>query len=167
MINRLGQSGMLLEVFILILILVLFTFFWNGFSRNIFLAGLLLIDDSSIRHSCSNMLPVIVGNNYITGSPDSNELSIGLLDYLGSSVEPQVIPSASFFYARINRLFPGLNGKVRISVISADDSSSAGLAAPDFLETLSAGRFKSSSCELPLYSINASVMAVVRMDVLI
>jgi len=166
--NRVGQAGILLEVFILILILVMFTFFWNGFSRNIFLAGLLLVDDSSVRHSCSNMLPVVVGNNYITNSPAvDSAVATGLLDYLGSSAEPTSIADASFFYSRVSSLFPSMRNNIRITVVSGSGRSSSGLSSTSLIESLSAGQVKSSSCSMPLYSLNDSVTAIVTMDVII
>ena len=172
MINRAGQSGILLEIFLLILILVLFTMFWNSFSRMTFLAGLLQIDDESFKHTCSNMVQVIIGTDYIISFEEGEKATQELIDYLGFAGDKNQVPDANHFYSKVVSQFPSLEGRVGVTVIPSYPQGEgfvghAGPAPIGGLTSLFIESFKSTTCEFPLYSINASLTAKLILEVLI
>jgi len=171
LINRRGQTGMLLEVFLLILILVLFTMFWGSYSRMTFLAGLLKIDDETYQHTCSNMVQVIIGSDYIIKVEGGEEVYDDLKAYLGFGDLRTSVPDAEFFYNKIIAHFPELQGGVGVTVTPSypqeDFVQSAGIHVPGAIISLFFQSFKSVSCEFPLYSTDDELTAIVELEVLV
>ncbi len=181
--SRKSQVGLLLEVFILLLILILFTMFWGNFSKNSFIAGLLKVDDSSMTHTCSSMAPVILGTDYIMSTAVSEGVGASVVnsfyDYLGFSGS-QPFPDAEFFYNRAVKYFPDLRNRVGVSITFDSGVVPDGFVSvfPKNLGKLSElGRLLSSlnpdmafsmtSCEFPLYSVNESIKARMKLVVYI
>jgi len=178
MINRRGQSGLLLEVFLLILILVLFTMFWGFYARSTFIAGLLDIDDRSYHHTCSNMVQVIIGTDYIIDVQGEGEPFKVLVDYLDFDVVQTQVPDANYFYAKIAERFPDLTGanqqtgRVGVTVIPSFSQGPgfvdhAGISCPSSIVALLGIDLRCSRCEFPLYSTNEDLTARVVLEVLV
>ena len=167
-----SQVGMLLETFILLLVVILFTLFWGNMSKNAFVAGLFKVDDSSLNHTCSAMAPAIVGTDYIMNNiPPSGEVAEvvnGVYNYLGYKPDCP-IPDAKYFYERTTRYFPELENRtgIKIKVIRGN--------LPDnfiyewgyvpkgnsFLLSLLGKRLSLTKCSFPLYSVNETLEAVI------
>jgi len=91
--------------------------FWNSFSRMTFLAGLLQLDDESFKHTCSNMIQVVIGTDYIISFEEGEEVTQELIDYLGFIGGKSQVPDANHFYSKTIRQFPSLERRVGITVI--------------------------------------------------
>lgn len=161
-INKKSQQvGLLLEIFLVIIILILFIFFWSSYSRTTFLAGIFKIDDAALRHSCSNLAPVLVGSNYIVSTTDRTKAVDGLLNYLGYEGEMISFPDAEYFYQKIRIYFPELQNRVFIKVTSSTgEVYEKNMLSPNLL-----GIYKIASCDFPLYSTNKSLTAVLHIEV--
>lgn len=163
--SRRSQLGILLEVFIMILILVLFTFFWSGYSQSTFLAGLFKVDDSAITHSCSNIITLVVGTDYIKSTVGTySEAVNSLFSYLGFATRPEPIPNALYFYTKIRAYFPSLQN----IYIKTETSTSTGTVTQyPTTGTPIAGSLRKATCTFPLYSTNRTITEQVSMDVYI
>jgi hypothetical protein len=177
-ISKKGQSGVLLEIFLLILILVLFLLFWNSFARITFLAGMLDIDDANFEYACSKMIQVVVGGNYIVNFKGGERTYEELVEYLDLKGTKQRVPDAKFFYERTIYRFPELENRLQVMVepygLSAKELSvfqgSAGIscsAAASALSLVGGGDWRCAVCEFPLYSTDEDLEATVRLGVLI
>ncbi|HLE05973.1 MAG TPA: hypothetical protein VI790_01340 [Candidatus Nanoarchaeia archaeon] len=165
--NRKSQQlGMAFEVFLLILILILFTMFWSGFARSTFLAGILKIDDSVMKHSCVNMLPVLIGTDYIKSTDVGDSASVNLLlDYLKFEGDVEAFNNATFFYEKITNLFPTLKGKVGVTIVTTEGTSVGGIHGAGVNLARRLELLKSTRCEFPLYSINPNYNAIIILEV--
>ncbi len=144
----------------MIFILVLFTLFWRSYSRGVFLAGLFNVDELAVKHSCSNMIPVIVGTEYVVSSSTTSSLS----DYLGVSGGSS-LPTAQSLMSKVEELFPDLIGRIGIIVtpIGVDlPETRAGLSDGDVNYLLMKG-FLVTNCNFLMYSVNDSVTASVKL----
>ncbi len=168
---RRSQIGMLLETFILLLIVILFTLFWGNMSKNAFLAGLFKVDDSSLNHTCSAMAPLILGTNYVMNSiPPSGQAAAvvnGVYDYLG--YETPSVPDAKYFYDRAINYFPELKKRIGIKIkvirgnLPDDFTYECGYVPKGnvLLSLISNKPFTMTKCSFLLYSVNESLDAVI------
>ncbi len=99
----------MLEIFIVVFLLIIITMLWKGFSRNLFLGGILLVDDSAFRQSCDNILSIIVDKVYAVNT--DNTLTLDIFDKSVSG-----IPSPEYLYKKAIEDFPSLEGKITITI---------------------------------------------------
>lgn len=170
-LSRAGQTGILLEVFILVLILILFTMFWSPFYRTTFLAGLLAIDDRSFEHTCANMVQVVIGTDYIINYEGGEVVTQSLVDYLGFSGLSSQVPDAKYFYDKILSSFPALEGRVGVRVIPSMAQGEGFDAVEGFTcneaTVFFTQAYRCATCEFPLYSLDDELTGLVVMEVLI
>jgi hypothetical protein len=170
--SRRTQTGLLLEVFMLILILVLFLMFWGSYSKSTFLAGFLSIDDSAFKHTCSNMVQVLVGSDYIINFQGGEDVYYEIVAYLKMDPSKNRVPDATYFYNKIIHSFPDLEGRIGVTVQPTAELEPGfvrqrGQRCPALLRAFLGESLKCAVCEFPLYSTDEDLSAIVILEVLL
>lgn len=157
MFLRKAQMGILSEVFLLILLLVIFILFWNFYSQNTFAVGLLKVNDNEANHTCASFLFPLVSDEYVSSARDEELSTVReFREFLGVE-ESRGYPSPNYLLDKIKLRFPELAGRVGIKVFNGTEWVVLDVSGADdstLIQRLitGAGRVE-TACSLPLYAL--------------
>ncbi|MBD3312750.1 hypothetical protein GF352_04840 [archaeon] len=162
--NNKSQMGILGEVFLLILILSIFVLFWNYYSQNTFLVGLLNVQEGEAKHTCSGLLFPLVSDEYIK-SGDDNELAP--IEYFKEFLEMSEVkpyPSPERLLEKARNFYKGAGLRVNIRVYNGTEWVEVSASEAEFYQLLGS-ELPTGTCSLPIYSLVPEYAGKVDMSV--
>lgn len=159
--------GILSEIFLLILILSIFVLFWNYYSKNTFLVGLLAVRDAEVRHTCASLLFPLVSDEYIRSVETGGLVPITYFreEFLGIE-ELITYPTPEKLLDEIRFYYKGSGILVDVKVYNGTKWLELEPTRQEqFFELLLGTEVPTGGCSMPLFSIVPDYAGKVNMSV--
>jgi hypothetical protein len=147
------MEGAIFEIIFIILTTIIILLMQTFYSNNLFLAGVIRMQDSDFKHTCSTTLPLLIGNEYIKTEDTEITGAVELLYHNLGITEIRTYPTADFLSDRASQLFPDLGPRMNFYVEVSDEKSGQLSEDP-----------KLTQCEFPIHGILSSGVVTMQMN---
>jgi hypothetical protein len=124
------------------------------YTNNVFLAGVILMKDDEFKYTCSNSLPLLIGNEYVKSVSDEELEAIELLYEQLGITDIRTYPTPSYLDQRVFELFPDFYGRMSFMVVVPGEEE---------VGTLS-GDPGSTVCTFPIHGLGTGGTVWMEMD---